>query len=90
MPAFYKLMAFFGAMLLAIIACGIMEPVYTPSLPQATAGALNETYQAAATQTALPSATSTATATPTDTPTITLTWSIIEVTCDAYICEMPN
>lgn len=69
------------ALLLAALACEVKPPDYTPSPPQMTAGALNATYEARATQTAeakwtdtptgspsLPATTSTPGATSTSTP----------------------
>lgn len=49
---------------LAILACTVQPPIYTPSAPQQTAGALNATYEARATVSALPVDQPTPTATP--------------------------
>lgn len=38
--------ALLSALLLIALACSVEPPVYTPSAPQSTAGALNATYQA--------------------------------------------
>jgi hypothetical protein len=70
----------------AALACDVNPPAWTPSPPQLTAGALNATYEARASQTAQASGTQQASpdahASLTQTPaaTLTLTSSIVEVT----------
>ena len=74
--------------LLAVLACAVIDPLTwgTPSPPQQTAAALNETYVARASETAQASQTSTSG--PTSTPTVTFTSSIIESTATRTIIEV--
>jgi len=88
-----------SALLLAVIACEVTPPTYTPSPPQMTAGALNATYRAEATlwtemptgSPSLPAITSTpggtSTLTPSPRPSVTATPSASPT---SSIVELPT
>jgi hypothetical protein len=84
-----RALIFIIALLVATLACDSNPPAYTPSAPQATAGALNATY-AAGTATA-PSVTPSVTVTPE--PTVTVTPSVTatpSATMKSSIIELPT
>lgn len=72
-------------LLASSLACNYQTPVYTPSPPQATAGALNSTYEAQATASAQPGPPVTAVQSQTVTASVTST-----VTPTSSICELPT